>query len=290
MISNLQLLLLVSSLTLLFAKHSFVFFNACPSSALQFQFGSDPSSLTDDGATGIYAGVTIVRSVSYSPVYYHILDGDNNLLVSSMLTITNDNMNGIGYVSYPNGGCQHFQYAPTDPTLSSRSVVVYVNGANQDKNAYIGAVEQGLVPAQPNTFLEITDISQIEYSVTNVRFCNTSCVSSATGSATIPVGSAAFFVNYMSSNTSSSSYVTTAGTGSTSIDYWCSYCDLDLDFDDDYGISEAAIIGAVVGSVIGCCLLCGLGYLIYYCCSGKKKGSSNESASLRAGDTAVNKL
>jgi hypothetical protein len=264
------LLLLVSSFTLLVAKNSFVFFNACPSSNLQFLYGSDPSSLSDDGASGMTSGYSIVRSVSYSPVYYQILDANHHLFVAATLTISNENMNGIGYVSYPKIGCQHFQYAPTDATLSSHSVVVYVNGADTDKAVYVATDYQGQVLAQPNSYLEIPDPSEIIYSETYIQFCNGSCVSTSPGSATIPIGSAIFFVNYFLNNISTTSAVLAAGTGSTSISYWCDDCDLGLDFDDDFGVSDGVIAGAVIGSVLGCCLLCGIGYLVYFYCMKKK--------------------
>jgi hypothetical protein len=148
-----RLLLVVSSFTHLFAaQYTFAFFNACPSSVLQFRYGSSPNALvTDDGASGLYPGYSLRKSVSYSPIYYEIVDGNNIVVVSSVLTVTNNNLNAIGWISYPNIGCQHFQYSPTDMTLSSRSVVVFINGAEKDKTALIGTTVQGQVFAQPNT-------------------------------------------------------------------------------------------------------------------------------------------
>ena len=260
---------------------TFSIFNACPSTKIILKYG--PTSAVDESVTSsLYTGYSMKSTVSYSPVYYQIIDEDNdNILVTSTLTITNDNMNGIGYVLYPSGGCQHFQYAPTDPSLSSKSVVVYVNGAQMDKNASVGSAYQGRVYAKPNSYLQITSDSTIVYTETNVNFCNITCVYSPPGGATIPVGSAIFFINFYYETTSTSSSVVAAVTGSTTVEYWCGNNCNYFNWDDDLTvtISAGALAGIIIGSVLGCCLLCFGGYLIYRYCS-KPKDSTDPSLSL----------
>jgi hypothetical protein len=255
---------------------TFTVFNACPSVAMTLKFGSTPS--VDQGTISLlYTGYSSPNTVSYSPVYYQILDENNNLLVTSTLTITNDNMNGIGYVLYPTGGCQHFQYAPTDSSLSSKSVMVYVNGAQMDKNASVGSAYQGRVYAKPNSYLQITSNSTIVYTDTNVNFCNVTCAYSFSGGATIPVGSAIFFINFYYTTTSPTSSVVAAITGSTTVVYWCPEDDCgaswDLWFDDDIDVTTnaGALAGINLRSFFGFCLFCvGGGYLIYRYSSKKK--------------------
>jgi hypothetical protein len=160
------------------------------------------AAVNDDLISSLQTGYSSLIEVSYSPVYYQFQDWNGNIFVTSMLNITNENQNGIGYVLYPTGGCQNFQYAPADPSLSSRSVVVYVNGGQMDKSASVGSDDyQGRVYAKPDSYLEITSNSTIVYTTTYVRFCNDTCADSSRGGATIPIGSAIFFINYCYSAT-----------------------------------------------------------------------------------------
>jgi hypothetical protein len=252
---------------------TFTVFNACPSTSVYMKFGSTAS--VDASTTSIlYTGYSSLNTVTYSPVYYQILDESNNVLVTSSFTITNGNQNGIGYVLYPTGVCQNFQYAPTDPSLSSRSVVVYVNGGQRDKSVSVGNNYQGRVYAKPDSYLQITSDSTIAYTDTYVGFCNETCAYSYRGGANIPKGSAIFFINYYYDISSTTTYVVAAVTGSTTVSLWCENdaCDYDLDL-DDFGpppITGGTIAWIVIGAVGGCCILCGLGYLIYRFCSKKK--------------------
>jgi hypothetical protein len=121
------------------------------------------------------------------------------------------------------------------------------------------------------------------YTETNVNFCNDTCASSITGGATIPIGSAIFFINYYYDISSITTSVVAAVTGSTTVSYWCEdECGIDLGWDDDIdvSISGGAIAGIVIGAVVGCCIFCGLGYLIYRLCS-KKKDSADPTLSLK---------
>jgi hypothetical protein len=248
---------------------TFTVFNACPSTSVYMKFGSTAS--VDAATTSIlYTGWSSLNTVTYSPVYYQILDESNNVLVTSSFTITNENQNGIGYVLYPTGGCQNFQYAPTDPSLSSRSVVVYVNGGQMDKSASVGSDYQGRVYAKPDSYLQITSNSTIVYTETNVNFCNDTCASSITGGATIPIGSAIFFINYYYSTPSTTTNVVAAVTGSTTVSYWCEdECGIDLGWDDDIDVTIPAgvLAGIVIGAVVKCFIY---GYLIYLFCYKKK--------------------
>lgn len=263
-------LFLTSFLSFITSK-SLTFFNGCPSTSIYLQYGEQSTSLTSTSFT-ITTGISTYISISYSSFYYEIRYSNNTLITSSYLNLINNNLNAISYLQYPSIGCQLFQYNPNDITLSSYSVIIYVNGGLQDKYSYVGDSLQGFVEPKPNTYLQILNKNSTYYSVTQVKFCNTTCAYTLTGSANIPVGSALFFFNYYYSTTSTSSSVVASSTGDTQIEYWCPNCyvptdDFDLDIDlDDFGenvdpITSGLVAVIVITSLVFCCL-CGIGIYV----------------------------
>lgn len=182
--------------------------------------------------------------------------------------------NTAGYILSSNGECGDLQIE-LGTEYDTNSAFVYINGAGENKDAYLNDIKQGFVNSTvPNNYLVVKYDGSISMNGAVASFCyedeTAGCVSSYRADVNIPESGALFIINGMSTYP----VYGFSPSGVVSFDYF-DFDDFEVDLDDDVDLSSGAIAGIVIGVVTFICLLCALAFCVYRCCCGKKRSGGD---------------